>query len=117
MTLHIDQAPDDKQVQAAMYGPLVLAVRQGTEGLTTSMIYSGPGPWEPDQGYPMPTVKLHPAAAPSGDAAIWFERVEGSKRYPLQFRSKGDGPIHTLVPLNLIMDERYSVYVRNEGVA
>jgi hypothetical protein len=25
-------------------------------------------------------------------------------------------PTHTLIPLNLIMDERYSVYVRNEGV-
>jgi DUF1680 family protein len=117
MTLHIDQAPDDKQVQAAMYGPLVLAVRQGTEGLTTAMIYGDSGPWESDEGYPMPTVKLRNAAAQSGDAAIWFERVEGSRHYPLQFRSKGEGPIHTLVPLNLIMDERYSVYVRNEGVA
>jgi hypothetical protein len=116
MTLHIDQALDDKQVQAAMYGPLVLAVRQGTEGLTTSMIYGDSGPWESDEGYPMPTVKLRNAATQSRDAAIWFERVEGSRRYPLQFRSKGEGPIHTLVPLNLIMDERYSVYIRNEGV-
>jgi DUF1680 family protein len=117
MTLHIDQAPDDKQVQAAMYGPLVLAVRQGTEGLTTGMIYGGSGPWESDEGYPMPVVKLHDATAKTGEDAIWFERVEGNERYPLQFRSKGQGPIHTLVPLNLIMDERYSVYVRNEGVA
>jgi len=117
MTPHIDQAPDDKQVQAAMYGPLVLAVRQGTEGLTTAMIYGDSGPWESDEGYPMPTVKLHDATVQSGDPAIWFERVEGSRHYPLQFRSKGEGPIHTLVPLNLIMDERYSVYVRNEGVA
>ncbi|MGA8939510.1 MAG: glycoside hydrolase family 127 protein [Acidobacteriaceae bacterium] len=117
MTLHINQAPDDKQVQAAMYGPLVLAVRQGTEGLTTGMIYGDSGPWESDEGYPMPTVKLHNAAAQTGDEAIWFERAEGSRHYPLQFRSKGQGPIHTLVPLNRIMDERYSVYVRNEGVA
>lgn len=117
MTLHINQAPDDKQVQAAMYGPLVLAVRQGTEGLTNTMIYGDSGPWESDEGYPMPTVKLHDAAAQTGDGAIWFERAEGSRHYPLQFRSKGQGPIHTLVPLNRIMDERYSVYVRNEGVA
>jgi hypothetical protein len=100
-----------------MYGPLVLAVRQGTEGLTNSMIYGDSGPWESDEGYPLPTVKLHDAAAKSGAEAIWFERAEGNRRYPLQFRSKGQGPIHTLVPLNLIMDERYSVYVRNEGVA
>jgi hypothetical protein len=116
MTLHIDQAPDDKQVQAAMYGPLVLAVRQGTEGLTNAMIYGDSGPWESDEGYPMPTVKLHNAAAQTGDEAIWFERAEASRQYPLQFRSKGQGPVHTLVPLNRIMDERYSVYVRNEGV-
>ena len=130
MTLHIDQAPDDKQVQAAMYGPLVLAVRMGTEGLTNSMIYAGSGPRGFDQGYPMPTVSLRmptrgrgmnaptppPAAPPNAESAIWFEQVEATRRYPLQFQSKGRGPIHSLVPLNQIMDERYSVYVRNEGV-
>ena len=128
MTLHINQAPDDKQVQAAMYGPLVLAVRQGTEGLTNSMIYRGSGPFGSDEGYPMPAVNLRAmsnrrheqtatAVAPStADDALWFERVEGSRRYPLQFHTKGGGPIHTLVPLNQIMDERYSVYVRNEGI-
>jgi len=123
MTPHINQAPDDKQVQAAMYGPLVLAVRQGTEGLTNSMIYGDSGPWESDEGYPLPAVKLHDhdpdhaAAATATPNTLWFERVEGNRHYPLQFRTKGQGPIHTLVPLNLIMDERYSVYVRNEGVA
>jgi hypothetical protein len=119
MAAHINQAPDDKQVQAAMYGPLVLAVRQGTEGLTTSMIYGDSGPWESDEGYPLPIVKLHDhdAAAKPGSDNLWFERVEGNRHYPLQFRTKGQGPIHTLVPLNLIMDERYSVYVRKEGVA
>jgi DUF1680 family protein len=130
MTLHIDQAPDDKQVQAAMYGPLVLAVRQGTEGLTTSMIYGGSGPRGFDDGYPMPTVNMrsparrrpNDATAPAAPAAqsaedlIWFEQVEPSRRYPLQFRTRGRGPTHTLIPLNLIMDERYSVYVRNDGV-
>ena len=130
MTLHIDQAPDDKQVQAAMYGPLVLAVRQGSEGLTNSMIYGGSGPRGFDDGYPMPTVSTRspgqrrpnnaPASAPVpppiADDGIWFEQTEGSRRYPLQFRTKGRGPTHTLIPLNLIMDERYSVYVRNEGV-
>jgi uncharacterized protein len=128
LTLHIDQTPDDKQVQAAMYGPLVLAVRQGTEGLTNSMIYAGSGPRGYDDGYPMPTVNTHPpqrrpngaaaaSPAPTTDDGIWFEQVEGTRRYPLQFQTKGRGPIHNLVPLNLIMDERYSVYVRNEGVA
>jgi hypothetical protein len=32
---------------------------------------------------------------------------------PLTFKTKGRGLRHTLVPLNRIMDERYSVYLRN----
>ena len=129
LTLHIDQAPDDKQVQAAMYGPLVLAVRQGTEGLTNSMIYAGSGPFGGDDGYPMPTVNMHfpphrrqadaaaaPVPPPPSPDLIWFEQMEATRHFPLQFRTKGHGPIHTLTPLNLIMDERYSVYVRNLGI-
>lgn len=50
LTLHVAPTPDDKTIQAAMYGPLVLAARLGTEGLTTTMIYGGEGPR--DDGYP-----------------------------------------------------------------
>jgi DUF1680 family protein len=105
MSLHLAPANDDKRIQAAMYGPLVLAVAMGTDGLTTSMIYHG---FIPEQGgMPMPEVK---------QAGIWFERTEADAKYSLRFRSKGEGVIHTLVPLNEIMDERYSVYVRNTAV-
>jgi hypothetical protein len=129
LTLHIATTPDDKQVQAAMYGPLVLAARLGTEGLTTSMIYGGSGPKAYDEGYPLPTVDTRPvhrgavasdSSAPETAKAedeIWFEQKEGSPLYPLEFRTKGHGPIHTLVPLNQVMDERYSVYLRNIGIA
>lgn len=121
LTLHVAPTPDDPMVQAAMYGPLVLAARLGTEGLTTTMIYGGSGPR--DDGYPMPEVdtrtRPHRNAnghisppAPSAADEIWFERAESSPLYPLQFRTKGRGPIHTLVPLSLITDERYSVYLR-----
>jgi hypothetical protein len=124
LTLHIATTPDDKQVQAAMYGPLVLAARLGTEGLTTSMIYGGNGPRGYDDGYPMPIVDTRPhmrrgangeptIPAPAPADSVWFEQAEASPLYPLQFHTKGRGPIHTLVPLNQIMDERYSVYLRN----
>lgn len=122
LTLRVVSAPDDKQVQAAMYGPLVLAARLGTEGLTTSMIYGGNGPRGYDDGYPMPTIDLRPPmhghheaqpAMPVSADELWVERVEASPEYSLQFRTKGRGLVHTLVPLNQVMDERYSVYLRN----
>ncbi|HVW77265.1 MAG TPA: glycoside hydrolase family 127 protein [Alloacidobacterium sp.] len=123
LQLHINTTPDDKQVQAAMYGPLVLAVLLGTEGLTTSMIYGDSGPFG-DDGYPLPAIDLRPrhhrneAAVPAvAPGEIWVERAEGSRRYPLMFKTKGRGPTHTLVPLNQIMDERYSVYVRNLSIS
>lgn len=124
LQLHINTTPDDKQVQAAMYGPLVLAVLLGTEGLTTSMIYGDSGPFG-DDGYPLPAIDLRQrhhrdegAAAPVvAPGEVWIERAEGSRRYPLVFKTKGRGPAHTLVPLNQIMDERYSVYVRNLSIS
>ncbi len=126
--LHLNTAPDDKQVQAAMYGPLVLAVLLGTEGLTTTMIYADSGPRDPDADYPLPVVdeprppnhRVHEQTAPPPPPlpdGLWLERVEGTQQYPLQFRTRGRGVYHTLVPLNQIMDERYSVYVRNASIA
>jgi hypothetical protein len=108
-----------------MYGPLVLAALLGTDGLTTSMIYGGSGPFGNDDGSPMPEIDLRPpmhhgAGAPPPPPpadAVWAERGEPSRRYPLVFHTKGRGPTHTLVPLNQIMDERYSVYLRRIGTA
>lgn len=104
MSLHIAPAPDDKQIQAAMYGPLVLAARMGYEGLTTSMIYGGSGPRGRDVNIPMPEVD-------GGD--IWLEKTAGDRRYPLVFKTKGTGTAYTLIPLYKVMDERYSVYLKN----
>ncbi len=103
LTLHVDTAPDDPQVQAAMYGPLVLAARLGTEDLTAPMIY-GSVFREPDNGYPMPTVDSR--------QPIWFEQLDASADDPLQFRTLGRGVAHTLIPFNQILAERYSVYLR-----
>lgn len=124
LTLHFDPAPDDKQVQTAMYGPLTLAAVMGTDDLTTSMIYGPSGPRGRGDGYNMPVVDMRPfmrrrrgeaaeAPPPVDPNAIWFERTEGTRRNPLVFKTKGRGLQHTLVPLYQIMDERYSVYLRN----
>src|SRR6266516_1651114 len=72
----------------------------------------------------MPTVDLRlrphrnaagqaPPPQPSPRMLVWVEQIEGTPQYPLQFRTRGRGPNHTLVPLDQIMDERYSVYLRN----
>lgn len=123
LTLHVAATPDDKQVQAPMYGPLVLAARLGTEGLNTRLIYGPYGPGRDDEGYPMPMVDLRPhvrkgetesSPAPGTAGDVWFAQVEPSPPYSLAFHTLGRGPIHTLVPLNQIMDERYSVYLRVE---
>ncbi len=127
LSLHLNTTPDDKQVQAALYGPLVLAVLLGSEGLTANMIYASSGPRDSDADYPLPIVNEPPLAhhrvheqtsAPPPPLAggLWLERVEGTKHSPLQFRTRGRGVYHTLVPLSQIMDERYSVYVRNAGI-
>jgi DUF1680 family protein len=105
LTLHIDHAPDDRRVQAAMYGPLVLAAVLGTAGLTASMIEHDGGPYATLTGtMPMPEVTA---------AGVWLERAKPTARYPIRFKSTGNGPIHTLVPLADIVDERYSIYLRN----
>jgi DUF1680 family protein len=102
LNLHIAPANDDHTVQAAMYGPLVLAAVLGTDNLTTSMIYGGSGPGD-DGAMPMPRVH---------GEGVWFEQVEASHEYTLRFRTKGRGIAHTLVPLSQIDDERYSVYLK-----
>jgi DUF1680 family protein len=108
MSLHIAPALDNKLVQAAMYGPLVLAARMGYDGLTTSMVYGGSGPRGRDTSIAMPEVD---------GGEIWLEKTEGDRRYPLVFKTKGTGTSYTLVPLYKVMDERYSVYLKNNAKA
>jgi len=111
LTLHVAQANDDATVQAAMYGPLVLAALLGTEGLTISRINGPSGPFG-DDGYPMPEIDLRQRRGQPPLSGVWFETAEPSYQYSLRFRTKGRGPTHTLVPLNQILDERYSVYLK-----
>jgi uncharacterized protein len=110
-TLHVATTPDDTTVQAAMYGPLVLAAVLGTEGLTTSRVNGPSGPFG-DDGYPMPEIDLRRRPNQPPIEGLWFEAAEPSYQYSLRFRTKGRGPTHTLVPLNQILDERYSVYLK-----
>jgi hypothetical protein len=102
MSLHTAPLPDDQTLQAAMYGPLVLAAQMGTDGLTEKMIYGDSGPDDEHQ---------KPIAMPTVEAvgAVWFEKAPGGET--LQFRTIGAESTR-LKPLYQIMDERYSVYLK-----
>ncbi len=102
MSLHAAAMPDDGSIQAVMYGPLVLAGRLGTEGLSEPMMYGG---YREDlKGAPVPAPIIR---ASSADPVAWVEPVAGQ---PLTFRAVGQSQPLKLIPLYRLFDERYGVY-------
>jgi len=109
MALHAHSMPDDGTVQAIMYGPLVLAGRLGTTGLTSDVLRA-----EPTKPRTVPEYGSDPVSAPSlvaarGDLSTWITRRSGAGA-PLEFRTVGQTTDVTLAPLNTVIDERYAVY-------
>ena len=107
MSLHVETIPDDPSLQAAMYGPLVLAGRLGSQNLTPAETYVGydtsPG------GNPGPAPQMKPSSmAP----ASWVESVPGQV---LTLRTAGQTENVTLIPLNKLFGERYAVYWKVTG--
>ena len=119
MRLHVEAMPDDSQVQAFVYGPLVLAGDLGAEGLTEAHII-GPnlrvGAAIPEQHGsplgpvnrtpPVPDLEIPTFTALGSDPSSWIK--SGDKL--LTFRTSGQRKDTTLVPLNSIYDRRYCVY-------
>jgi DUF1680 family protein len=98
--------PDNPGIQAIMYGPLVLAGKLGTQGLTPETLRA-----EPTKPYKVPEFKLGPVEAPvfrahGNDPATWI-RPTGR---PLEFETIGQERNVTLVPFYQLYDERYAVY-------
>ena len=102
MRLHVESMPDDRSLQAILYGPLVLAGKLGDEGLTSDLVI---GPEGPD-------LKKHPPAAPpsfrakSNDPSTWIQTA-GS---PLTFVTSGQRTDVTLAPFYRVSGQRYSIY-------
>jgi hypothetical protein len=121
MHLQAEAMPDDRGLQAFLYGPLVLAGDLGGEGLTEAHII-GPNlrvgfPQVAQSGSPLDPVNRAPAIRdveiPSFRAAgleltSWIKPADK----PLQFRTTGQQKDVTMVPLNSLFDKRYSVYWR-----
>jgi DUF1680 family protein len=99
MGLHIDSMPDNQTIQAAMYGPLVLAGR--FEAVTKEMTY---GDSEPKPGG---EVKVADILADAGNPTAW---IEPDAKQPLTFQTVGQSQPLTMVPLYKVIHERYAVY-------
>src|ERR1039457_140449 len=78
MRLHIQAMPDDPQLQAVLYGPLVLAGDLGSGGVTKEMIVGPEGP--PMRRHPMDVPAFRAAGV---DPASWIKRDDK----PLTFRT------------------------------
>ncbi len=102
MALHIETMPDDPTLQAAMYGPLVLAGRLGTEGLTKSRFTSESETSPKGDAIPAPVILTTPGAP-----TAWLQLLPGAS---LTFRAVGQLRNLTLVPLYKLFGERYAVY-------
>ncbi len=109
MSLHLHPMPDDPALAAVMFGPLVLAGRLGTEGLTANVLRA-----EPTKPRTVPEYKAQPMQAPQLRAqgarpSAWIQRVAGRG---LEFRTVGQTSDVTLVPFHSLFDERYAIYWR-----
>lgn len=109
MGLHVCAMPDDPTVQAFMYGPLVLAGRLGTEGLTPETLRAEPTKPRAIPEYRSEPVAVAPLKAGGNDPSSWIKPVQGK---PLEFRTTGQERDVTLIPFNRVLDERYGIYWR-----
>ncbi len=102
MNLRVEELPGDATQRAAIYGPLVLAGRLGTEGLTDEMSYSLYSTVPPGKPISVPAI-----AASTKEPLGWLKKVESE---PLTFQTTGQEKTVSLIPLYKISGERYAVY-------
>ncbi len=104
MDLHISPMPDDATLQAAMYGPLVLAGR--FDAVSPEMMY---GDYEPK---PSDQLKVPDIVADPAKPAEWL-RPDLKQLHT--FETVGQASSLTLVPLYRVIHERYAVYWKVSG--
>jgi hypothetical protein len=114
MALRACPMPDDPSLVAAVHGPIVLAGRLGSEGLTPDNLRA-----EPTKPRMVPEYKSDPRPpAPlrsaSTDPAQWLRPGPGR---PLEYETTGQDHTLRLSPLYKVIDERYAVYWKVESPA
>jgi DUF1680 family protein len=108
MSLWLCPMPDDADLVAVMYGPMVLAGQLAPLDVPKEMIYTT------ENWFVFP--KEHIVEAPvivtdQRDPALWIKLVEGK---PLTFRTRSVGKPNdvTLVPYHRLWNQKYAVYWR-----
>jgi len=99
MHLHAAPMPDKQSLQAAMYGPLVLAARFEEEPQEKWYRHFR----AEEKQEPTPTLLFK---GKLDDPASWLEAADGK----LAFRANSQSKAVAFVPLSGIVHERYSVY-------
>jgi uncharacterized protein len=110
MRLHVEQLLGDPTQQAALYGPIVLAGRLGTDGLTKQMQYDadqGNTELAPPHAKPVGSSEVSVKSREELESAAWLEPVQGE---PLTFQTVGQKSTTSLIPLSRIIGERYAAY-------
>ena len=107
MSLHVHPMPDNHAIQAAMYGPLVLAGKLGSQGLTDASFYPGYDTAPREEETATPQIDNR-----STDATAW---IEPEKSSALSFQLAGQAEKTAVVPLYKVEKERYVVYWNVKG--
>ena len=107
MALRAEPLKGDDAQQAPMYGPLVLAARLGSDGLTTPMQYDVDtgGTQVAPRGRPQGVAAVALKPGETGEEASWIKKGQG-----LTFQTTGQAAETELAPLHQILGERYAVY-------
>jgi DUF1680 family protein len=109
MSLRIETLPGDETQQAAMYGPLVLAGRLGTEGLTKQMFYAENSTTPTGEAVFGPVIRTS-----TDEPASWLKAASGQL---LTFQTVGQDKTIDLIPLYKLFGERYAVYWKTTATA
>ena len=106
MSVHQSPTPDDKTLVAFVYGPLVLAGKLGSEGLTDEVTYTA------ENFFRFPRNKIASTPIFAVDSNDATDLIDPVKNHPLTFRTVGQEQDVTLVPYHKLFGERYAVYWR-----
>jgi uncharacterized protein len=119
MRLHLRPLPDDSNLAAIMYGPVVLAGELGTENLDPKRLYSD----DKILHGGFPAIAVPELAGDRNALEKWIQPVSGnyvpSEVKSLTFRTVGAGRPEdvTLSPFYRLFEQRYCVYWRFRNTA